>query len=527
MRPLYAIQFEVASLEPGKPIDVAEEVLRAVASWISEWYLFRRNARIVFPIEGGHLQPHESHELTVNRESSKNGEVAHLVVSWSYPDDNDGNLLWHSRCEISKFGALTEFSFQLLLQSIQFYIAPVELSLRRPRVVATLLRHFVCKHGDTRLSLEPRGISAPRVPEFLQGRLLSKKRRLPIVLVSRTSVFDKWLVDPAELADRLAGIAEVSVLDDKWAGYALSEAVGKIYSCYNGAVRLYWPDFDPGQSPYSPVYVPEKVSALGGRLVELIFRQLAAISAFRFVPGPVAIDALDSLQEQRRKELEALKKSAQDRGDFAELFDMSAKENKELQKSVDQLKEENSDLKAKLQLSQENMRAIWEAQEDTEGIATSGAVSEEEPEPGSVEDAVIAAQSKLSETLVFQESALTSARHSSFKQPKKAFQALLAMHEVCQAWRQSRKDKVAGGTFEQRFADKGFTYKARESMTSKGKWGEEYEATYKGRRVSIEQHLALGKGGPDTCLRVHFYIDEEDEKFIVVHVGRHKTNTSA
>ena len=64
-------------------------------------------------------------------------------------------------------------------------------------------------------------------------------------------------------------------------------------------------------------------------------------------------------------------------------------------------------------------------------------------------------------------------------------------------------------------------------MTSKGKWGEEYETTYKGRRVSIEQHLALGKGGPDTCLRVHFHIDEEDEKFVVAHVGKHKTNTSA
>ena len=74
-------------------------------------------------------------------------------------------------------------------------------------------------------SLEPRGISAPRVPEFVRGRLLSKSRRLPIVLVSRTAVFDKWLVDPAELADRLAGIAEVNVLDDKWAGYALSDEV--------------------------------------------------------------------------------------------------------------------------------------------------------------------------------------------------------------------------------------------------------------------------------------------------------------
>jgi len=62
-------------------------------------------------------------------------------------------------------------------------------------------------------------------------------------------------------------------------------------------------------------------------------------------------------------------------------------------------------------------------------------------------------------------------------------------------------------------------------MTSTGKWADEYEMSYKGKRVSIEPHLALGKGGPETCLRIHFYADEQDKRFIVAHVGRHKTNT--
>jgi hypothetical protein len=64
-------------------------------------------------------------------------------------------------------------------------------------------------------------------------------------------------------------------------------------------------------------------------------------------------------------------------------------------------------------------------------------------------------------------------------------------------------------------------------MTSTGKWAGEYEAMYGGRKVSIEQHLALGKGGPDTCLRIHFYTDNEQGKYVIAHVGRHKTNKSA
>jgi len=447
------------------------------------------------------------------------------MVSWSYPGETDGNLLWNSRCEVSKFGGLTEFSFQLLLESTQFYIAPVEFKLQRPRLIATLLREFVCTHGDERLSTEPRSLSAQGVAEFVKTHLLSRSRRLPIVMVSRTALSDKWLVDPAELADRLAGIAEVYVLDDKWAGYALSDEVGKIYSCYNGAVRLYWPDFDPEASPYSPVYTPDRVRDLGGRLVEIIFRQLAAISAFRFVPGPVTVDALDFLGEQKRKELESIKKAAQERGDYEQFVQMWEKENAQLKKNLVQLKEENADLRAGLQLSQDNLRAMWRAQEEVEGIGIAEPAPEEEAE--SNEEAVRITQSNFSETLVFLESALTSAQDSPYKQPKRVAQALLAMHEVCQEWRKSRRENVAIGLLEDRFKAKGFTYKPKESMTSTGKWAGEYEATYRGRKVSIEQHLALGKGGPDTCLRIHFYTDAEEGKYVIAHVGRHKTNTSA
>lgn len=344
MRPLYAVQFEVASPKPEATSDVAEETLRAVQLWISEWYQFRKGIKIEFPAGDGSFNPCQSHELRIGREISQLGEVRHATVSWSYPGENDGNLLWNSRCDVSKFGGLTEFSFQLLLESTQFYIAPVEFKLQRPRIISTLLRDFVCTQGEERLSTEPRNLSAKGVAEFVQTRLLSRSRRLPIVVISRSSLSDTWLVDPTEMGNRLAGIAEVCALDDKWTGYALSNEVGKIYSCYNGAVRLYWPDFNPEASPYSPIYTPDRVQELGGRLVDIIFRQLAAISAFRFVPGPVMVDALDFLGEQKRTELESIKKAAQERGDYEQFVQMWEKENEELKKSVGQLREENADL---------------------------------------------------------------------------------------------------------------------------------------------------------------------------------------
>src|ERR1700756_3534551 len=98
MRPLYAVQFEVAFPKPDATSDVTEETLQAVQSWISEWYLSRRGIKIEFPAAGGNFNPCQGHELRIIRKVSLLGDVSHSSVSWSYPGENDGNLLWNSRC---------------------------------------------------------------------------------------------------------------------------------------------------------------------------------------------------------------------------------------------------------------------------------------------------------------------------------------------------------------------------------------------------------------------------------------------
>ncbi len=404
MRPLYAVQFEVVPRGSTTSGELSEAVLQTVASWVVEWYLRRKAASIQIPMDGGELRPRDGHEIIVSRSLSADRSVGRSTISWSYPDDNDGNLLWHSNCEVSEFGGLVEFSLQLLIDSTQFYIAPVEFELRRPRVVATLARQFDCVHGDTRLSMEPSGLSAAGVSDFVNKRLYSTQRRLPIVLVSRMPVSNKWLVDPADLADPLAGIAEVHSLDDKWAAYALSDEIGKLYSCYNGAVRLYWPDFDPNEHPYSPIYLPDRIEGMGQRLAVDLFRYLSAISTFRYVPGPVSADAVDFLKEEQKKELDRIRSAAQERGDYKELLEMADTEISALQKETQEARQEIQNLRASLELSQENLRAIWRTQEDRRGpTAVEAAPEEADFEPASVQEAVRAARDQFSETLEFVE----------------------------------------------------------------------------------------------------------------------------
>ena len=496
--------------------------------WVTDWYSTRLNVSVDVEAATSPFSPVFGHDLELTKVASTISSVRHTVVNWSYPGEVDGNLFWNSRVEIGEFDNRVEFSFQLSFDSAQYLISPVDFHLRRPRIVGVLLKEFQCSCGDSELSLEPREIGVEQIQDFVANRLLSRTRRIPIVLLSRASALEKILVDPNRLADRLAGIAETYFLKDKWAGFALTDSIGKIYSCYNGALRIYWPGFDPTGSSFSPIYLPEKLMQIGDRVMDDLLGLFAGISAFRYVRGPVTTDAIEYLHAERARETETLKADAKERGDLSELLDLASQDNEELLKRNDALREENALLNANLALAHENFRAISQTLEVSELVGDSGSAHVHDAfsaEPKSVEEAVVTAKESFESTLVIQDSAFDSARDSPFKQFSKVQQALLAMHEVCLSWRTARKKRTPMGTFEAAFQGKGFEYKPHESMTAKGKWGDEYETTYRGKRVSIDPHLALGKGGPDTCLRIHFYMDEEEGKFVVAHVGRHKTNT--
>jgi hypothetical protein len=527
MRLLYAAQFEVASLDNARWAAKREDVLNVVSSWISEWYRSRKNVQIDLPRVTASLNPASGHDLAVSASFAKSENISHTVISWSYPDENGGNLLWNSRIELAEFRDLTEFSFQLQFDSMQYVIAPVEFTLKRPRIIGAMLRQFNCTCGDTRVSNEPREVTAPGMAEFIQ-RVESRRRRLPIILVSRTASSEKFLIDPGQLAEQLAGIAETHYLADKWAGFALSNSIGEHYRCFNGAVRVYWPDFDSAGAPFSPIYLPDGINHFG-RLGDVLFRQLAGISAFRYATGPVITDSVEFLDIERRSELDEVKAAARDRGDLEQLLALADQENAQLSEQNRRFQQENESLKANLDLAQENFRAMSHAAAKAEVEADSPETSQEESaiELPSVGDAVVSAKTDFADTLTFLDSALDSATDSPFEQPRKAYQAFLAMHEVCLGWRESLRTGKSVGSFEQAFERRGFEYKPRESVTSRGKWGKEYEATYDGCKVSIEPHLALGKGGPNTCLRIHFYADREKQRFMIAHAGRHKTNTSS
>jgi hypothetical protein len=129
------------------------------------------------------------------------------------------------------------------------------------------------------------------------------------------------------------------------------------------------------------------------------------------------------------------------------------------------------------------------------------------------------------DNLEFLPTAFSSAEDSPFKKPERALQALLAIDQVAGRWLASLNGGSPIGSVREHFKKLGFTYADDISLTSRGKWGNEYKTNFKGVEYDIGQHITIGGKQADTCLSVHMAWLKDERKVLIAHVGRHKTNT--
>jgi len=111
---------------------------------------------------------------------------------------------------------------------------------RCPAIVRTLLGKFSdwTMNSTALIGAIAQFVASPEGAEALVGRLTSPNRSLPRVVASQNEGETLWPRLAENIAFDLAGLAQVVLLDEK-ASWALSDAIGKRNSCYNGAVRLY------------------------------------------------------------------------------------------------------------------------------------------------------------------------------------------------------------------------------------------------------------------------------------------------
>jgi len=176
---------------------------------------------------------------------------------------------------------------------------PADVVAVPPTLIADL-----CK--STELGVRGEAVrSTPHVCEAdgiddLVGWLLGTERTLPLVLVSRLPD-ERTVVSAVALAERLATLAHVVELGSFGTAFALTESVGKLFSCYNGAVRLYWPGLTLDDDPYAhPLSMAEWLARAPRAPERLLADPIVAQAAQRIGPDR-AVAPIEAEERRRRR----------------------------------------------------------------------------------------------------------------------------------------------------------------------------------------------------------------------------------
>lgn len=267
-------------------------------------------------------------------------------------------------------------------------VAPMPVDPRCPSILRTVLS----TSNDWQLNGWPISAGNPTPQNGKAGgialadQIRALARSLPLVVVSEIEGEQLWPDLAKELAFDLAGLAQVVTIDDD-ATWALSDEVGKLHSCYRGAVRLYWPPRKRADETLhfsSTVWTASELisndqDGKGLNRLRAALRRTLMSTAALSIPSPAAAREIEAeVARQRIAEIE--KRSAPDSEELA-IARLYLSENEHLKRKVEQLELELAKAAARAEAATHSLSQL-KASEGDDDESEQGQAASTEPTDG-------------------------------------------------------------------------------------------------------------------------------------------------
>lgn len=453
--------------------------------------------------------------VSIDEISTLEGRLVEFILT---EPTNSGRFL----TRIVLGGRGTDFSVFVELRAggEPLLVRPVPVDARCPDVYRQILDAREWFTGAAIVRTQPIPFLGTRGAEMLAKVVQHPDRNLPIVAVSTVDGYP-LVRDLADgLARDLAGLAIVCVLNES-ASWQLTALLGKEWSCYNKAVRVYWPFTGGAHNAFlHPKWTPTRLMESADsaedaakKLRNQLRQQLVGLSTYTISEPSLLVELRREAQEQQ---LEAIRRRAQEEGDWRALADAYASENEVLKKGLEDIRVENERLEAQVAGLTEALRYVPGTD------AVSYIAPTEEPEIETVRDAVEAARARFSDELLFGED-VEEGIQSLAKDagpPDKLFEYLRTLAEMVH----ERNGAGLGKDMLIWLTERG-ALASSESETVLRSPAQLKARTWRdgtGGRRKFVKHLKPKDGtSPDQCVRIYFDYDEGLGKTVVGWVGRH------
>jgi len=390
-------------------------------------------------------------------------------------------------------------------------------------------------------------INTPEDVAELVSRLEAPRRSLPVIAISAvnwntwrfTPTAPGYLVNAAYLADKVKGYAIVAQINFQ-AAFALTEAVGKSWSVYDGACRTYFPkiNFDSSSPAHHPCTMKDKIwfwnyEGLRGERGFTAFlidtaHEIASTNrtdwrGLYFVPDARILAAELELahathlanaperEQAMQNHIAALQRKLQ----TAE--DENADWLGELEKATEEAeyyKQENTALRLQLDALRAHL------------IRQSGESPDKEiPIPDNYKVMGDWVKEHLAGRLVLLPRAERAASKGEYNDVGMVYRALLIL---ANEYRNSRMGTGTHKAFLDALAQHSMSFSGSIDPTRAGEEGDTYFVNYpmgSTQRAFLEYHIVRGNSREDRyCMRIYYFWDEDTNQVVVGWLSSHLSN---
>jgi len=415
------------------------------------------------------------------------------------------------------------FHVDLGRRTAEARVAPARLEfVARPRIVPAVLSVVPCQYrpGEP-VAAAPRRVRAADLPAVIE-LLADPNRRLPVLVVSTTASGSAEARFAMSMADKLAGLAHV-VLLETWLALDALNSENRMTVPVRGA-RLFWPP-TPGADKH-PWWTADQLRDAAD-VAERVFTMLSRLSVMANARNRIAETVRQAERDAARQ---AARRAAQRRVDEAVAAGDKDQTIKALTAQLDAERALNAQLEADrteawqlaVDLDEENQqlrhyKANYEAM-----VAYQPAVVESEPPREGLEvspdfrELWPALETETDGALVFTDHARASWAGAGYPYPDRMRDALEKLALAAVEWR--RLGGNLGMSLTSWITQQvGLQYAAddegmRRAKVAKFDYG---RRTYdRVAHIKLDDHVS-----PDRVGRIYFGIDREEKRWIVDHVG--------
>ena len=533
MQPVYT--FLANLLPPTGQTDAA--CFAALACAVREWVGGEYPGQTL-RTDGTPTTPAHGHLVTLDATKIDSGHDL-ITLDWSQPGESP-DIRLVCTVELARVPLGLETKVSVRAAAGYAGAAPANVWAYRPGIIDKFLSLAGGMIGGQPIPCAVRHVGVQFVPGFVDDLLLNPSRALPVIVLSPHPQTHRPIVDPEKLLDEVFGLAHVVELLHRDTTFALTNCIGKEWSCFYGAIRVYWPGLTADQLNEDfrrhPIFFPDHYPPgddADVRLPQDILQRLTAWANLRFADAPFVRQARAAADRMKQaavqKQLAELTAGVEQSKEYARYLELAWDENRKLKDDAELRNLELAEARDELTRQKEQWATvaveIADAKAETERQARAAARYRDRVLASlrRVTEVIDLAKDEFADVFEFLPDAEKSAADSPYLTPRRVYDLFAAlavvMHEL-------QAHDSLGEPLYDRLKRLGFEYKDRISTTAEGKFGDEYTFMYRGAKRLFENHVTLGKShNPQDCLSVHWLRDEERKRFVVGWCGKHRTNT--